>query len=262
MKKVLILITGQLRFFDVNNYHRIIQSLKIYDVEFVLFPWKNQDKSQIEKFKKIYKPLQCFFLKEKNFSNIISKIKYPDYGNTMDNMFYMWDGIVQALDILNSLDSIRKWKPDYLLRYRSDILPKKNQEFMIPKNLNDNDIVLPDRYHWNGINDQIFLINYSKIKIFSKFYQYINKHLINKKFFCSEYIFNEFLNYSKISIVYNEFDYNIMRSKKKVLQNYKKSIIPFQDLIKIKILKLKFILRNFFSYVLKKKRNRFQDIIV
>ena len=123
----------------------------------------------------------------------------------------MWHGITQSIKIIEKSKLVKNWKPDYILKYRFDILPKRNQIFLIPENFKNNCILVPDRYHWNGINDQIFLLNYKNINIFNKFNYYLNIHN---------------------------------------LKNNKISKIPLKDLLKIKLIKIKFLIRNFFIFYL------------
>ena len=153
-------------------------------------------------------------------------------------------------------------KPDYVLRFRSDILPKDGQKFINDKFIGQS-IIVPDRYHWNGLNDQIFLLNFEDLKIFDNFDQFLKKHIEDDRFFSSEYIFLRFIKkYLKIS--YTDFDYNIMRIKN--TQKKSKDVdskMLMIDKINCKINKLKFKIRNFKNHYIKKiNRNKFQEIYI
>ena len=262
-KKILIFISGNLNFFHKNNYHRLKNSLKDFETRFILFPWTKEKKENIKKFKSIYKPIKIKKIKEKDFTYKLKNIKFPDHAVNTENFFHMWHGITQSYKYIEKIISSKKWKPNYILKYRSDILPKKKQNFALPLKFKKNSILLPDRYHWHGLNDQIFLIRLDDIKIFSKFNTYVNYHINNKNFFSNEYIFNEFLKEKNYKVIYNKFDYNIMRVSPKKNLNNKISKIPFKDKINIKSNKLKFICRNLYDfYITKKNRNKHQDIML
>jgi len=157
-----------------------------------------------------------------------------------------------------------KKKPDYILRYRSDILPKDNQTLIDKNEVKRGQILIPDRYHWNGLNDQIFMINTEDIEIFKKFDSFLNEHIERNRFFCSEYIFQRFIKKIKFKIKYSNFDYNVMRFnnyKKSSNHAYSKKI--FIDLINCKINRFKYKIRNFKEHFIKKtNRNNKQDILV
>ena len=85
----------------------------------------------------------------------------------------------------------RKIKPDYVIRYRSDILPRGNLS-LFKKRLHTNEILVPDRFHWNGINDQIFVIKYKDIKLFFDIDKFIRKFIENNRFFQVNIFFNNF----------------------------------------------------------------------
>ena len=262
-KKILIFICGNLKFFDEDNYYRLKNSLKDFEIEFILFPWAKEKKETIKKFKVIYKPIQIKKINKKNFTHKLKNIKFPDYAVNTENFFHMWHGLIQSYKYIEKFISSKKWKPNYVLKYRSDILPKKNQDFILSSKLKKNSILLPDRYHWHGLNDQIFLIRLDDIKVFNKFNAYVDYHIKNKFFFCNEYIFSEFLKKKKFKIIYNKFDYNIMRISSKKNLNNAVTAIPFKDKLNIKINKFKFIFRNLYDfYILKNNRNKLQDIII
>jgi hypothetical protein len=151
------------------------------------------------------------------------------------------------------------------LRYRSDILPDFNQTF-INKELKQKQIFIPDTYHWNGINDQFFLFNYSDIDYFTKVIDYLEDYQKKNLFFSPELIFLRFLKKIKFKINYIDYNYRIMRKLKKDNKNSKKikiTKIPLSDKIFIKFNKLKFKLRNFNNFFINKsKRNNQQDIII
>ncbi len=260
-KKILVLITGKLRFLDQKNILRLKNSFENFKLDFFVLAWKGQKQSIIDEFKKHYKPIFYHEIDEYNFNHIVEKIKYPDGAVKTENILHVWKGISEAVKYLKNFYPSKNKKPFYILRYRSDILPKLNSEFL-KKKLNNREILIPDRYHWNGLNDQIFLLRYDDFILFDEIDEFIKKHIRNNRFFCSEYIFQQFLRKQKFKIKFSQFDYNLMKFKN---QNKPFSDIktkkPIVDWFNCKINKLKYKLRNFNEHYIKKKyRNKNQDI--
>jgi len=261
-KKILVIISGKLIFFSKKNFHKIKESFKDYDLEFCLFPWKGQSSDVIKKFLDLYKPIYFEEIETYDFEKDVKLIKYPDYAGNPLGTLNMYKSICVSLNIINNIYEQKSNKPDYVLRFRSDILPKDNQNFINEAQLNKS-ILVPDRYHWNGLNDQIFLLNFKDLKIFDNFNVFLKNHINENRFFSSEYIFLRFVKkYFKIH--YTNFDYNIMRFK----NNFKKfknieSQMLLIDKINCKINKLKFKIRNFKDHYIKKiNRNKFQEIYI
>ena len=264
MKKIIILISGKLKYLSDQNFLRIKDSFKDCEVNFILTPWTTEDENLIKKFKDNYDPLIIKKINSTKYDDYINLIKFPDYAASMEGFFYNWEGVSKGFNEILNYCYEKKYIPDYILRYRSDILPKKNSIFNIKKNLKNNQIMIPDRYHWNGINDQIFLTNFSTIKNFENFFNYIDTHINEKRFFSGEYIFYKFLKRNNLKVFYNNFEYNLMREqnfKKDISSKKQKSKIPIRDHFQIKLNKIKYKIRNFNDFfILKKKRNKHQEI--
>lgn len=261
-KKILVNISGKLNFFKEDNYLRIKEAFKDYDLEFSLFPWEGQDNHIIKKFNDIYKPILYENIKVHNFDSLIKLIKFPDYAGNLIGTLHMYKSLCLSFNRINKIYKSKSIRPDYILRYRSDILPKNNQIFLTNK-LENKSILIPDRYHWNGLNDQIFLMSFDDIQIFDYFDSFLIQHLKENRFFCSEYIFLRFIKkFCKIN--FTNFDYNIMRLKNFIKKKENTiSKIPIKDLINCKVNKFKFKLRNFKNHYIKKiNRNNFQDIYI
>ena len=270
-KKILVLITGKLRFLDQKNILRLKNSFENFKLDFFVLAWKGQKQNIIDEFKKHYKPIFYHEIDEYNFNHIVEKIKYPDGAVKTENILHMWKGISEAAKYLKKFYSSKNEKPFYILRYRSDILPKEKEKFLIEKELSSKDILIPDRYHWHGINDQVFLCKFEDIYLFENFDYFLDKHISEQRFFCSEYIFLRFLKKNNFKIRYNDFNYNIMRRQMFELNDKKnikdfvriKDFIPIKDLIIIKQTKMVYKFRNFKEYfITKTKRNNYQDIII
>ena len=261
-KKILVVFSGKLNFFSKENYSKLIESFKGYDLEFSIFPWEDQSTEVVKKFLEIYNPAHLEKIKNYNFQDDVKKIKFPDYAGNPIGTLHMYKSICISLNMVKKIYNNKENKPDYILRYRSDILPKVNQNY-INKKLEGKSILIPDRYHWNGLNDQIFLIRFQDLKVFDYFEEFLNNHILSDRFFSSEYIFLRFINkYFKIH--YSNFDYNIMRMKNTLKKSKniesKKLLI---DTINCKINKLRFKLRNFKDHYIKKiNRNKFQEIYI
>ena len=114
------------------------------------------------------------------------------------------------------------------------------------------------------LNDQTFIIKFSDINLFLDLNKFIKKFIQDDRFFCSEYLFQQYLEYKKIKVKYSNFDYNLMRFKshKKISKSIK-SNMKFLDKLKCKLNKFKYRLRNFENYYIKKKYpNKNQEKII
>ncbi len=266
MKKIIVLISGRLKYLSDQNFLRIKKIFKDFDLDFFLTPWENEDISLINKFAEIYKPIAIKKISQSKFENKIKLIKYPDNAGSMEGFFYNWEGICKGLNEINLYFIEKNSSPDYVLRYRSDILPDNNSIYEIKNKTIYNKLIIPDRYHWNGINDQIFLFEFNKIKIFKNFFDFVDSHIQQNRFFSGEFIFYRFLKNNKLDLIYNNFDYKIMREKnfqKKNITDDLKSKIPLRDNLLIKLNKLMYKIRNFKEfYILKNKRNKYQDMTI
>ena len=262
-KKIIVLISGQLRFFSIKNYENLLKNFKDHELDFFIVCWDNQDEEIIKLFKKNYNPKNLIGIKSKNFSLETNNVKYPDTEVNTENTFHMWYSFSEGCKEIKNFSFGKN--PDYVLRYRSDILPDINQT-MINKELKQKQILIPDRYHWNGINDQFFLFNYSDIDQFANVIHFLEDYQKKDLFFSPELIFQRFLKKIRFKINYIDYDYRIMRKFKKEnknLKNIKITKIPFFDKMYIKLNKLKFKLRNFNNFFINKsKRNNQQDIII
>ena len=150
-KRILVLISGQLRFFSIKNYENLLKNFKDYELDFFIVCWDNKDEEIIKLFKKNYNPINLIEIKNRNFSSESNNVKYHDTEVNTENTFYMWYSFSEGCKKIKNFHFSKN--PDYILRYRSDILPDLNQTF-INKNLKQKQLFIPDRYHWNGINDQ------------------------------------------------------------------------------------------------------------
>ena len=265
MKKKLFFLTflsGNIKYFSPENHIWLKKNPK-YNIKFCLFPWNDVDKKKINNLKKAYKPILLKKINKINYEKTCGKIKYPDYAGNSLGTLYMWDSIQKSFIEIYNYYKKKKIRPDYIIRYRSDILPKE-KIFLLKSQLSEKELLVPDRYHWNGINDQIFVIRFSDIKLFLDINKFVKKFIKEDRFFCSEYLFQQFLKYKKIKIKYSKFNYNLMRFKnfKKIQKNIK-SEMKFKDKINCKINKLKYRLRNFEKYYIKKNYlNKNQEKII
>ena len=124
----LVFIPGKLNFFSKENAIKLKENIGD-DLKFCLFPWNDIEQKKINKFKKIYNPTILKKISKPEFKNIVKKIKYPDYaGNTIGTL-YMWESIRQSFLQINNFYKKKKEKPDYIIRYRFDILPKQKKKF-------------------------------------------------------------------------------------------------------------------------------------
>ena len=66
-KKIVVLITGQLRYFNELNYKVLKKSLKEYDLYFYIVCWKNENEDIKKKFIKLYNPIKLIEIEDKCF---------------------------------------------------------------------------------------------------------------------------------------------------------------------------------------------------
>lgn len=253
-KKIFIIIAGQLRFFN-ENYETLSTTLKNYDLFFYFFPW-NSEKNKISLFKKRYIPCKIKFIKGSNWEKKAKKIKFKDNANDIINFFYMWEALIKAFKIISSEINDN----DIILRFRTDIKLSSKKIVLNFNDIKKNEIYIPDLYHWNGVNDQIFFSKVITLNKFKFFFDFVDFSIKNNHFICPEFTFYKFLKKFKIKINFFELDYKIFRNDRKTQIINKPTVIPFFDKILIKVIKLKFKLRNFFKfYFFKKKRNKNQN---
>jgi len=260
-KKLFILFAGEMRFFH-DNFLSINESLNEYDKTFLFYPWIHQSE-EIKKFIKYYIKNDISYIKENNWEKILKKIKYPDNAASIQGLFFMWDALTQSFSKLkHNLDD-----DDLILRFRTDIKINSKKLNLNLDNVKNNTLYIPDCYHWNGYNDQVFLSKVKTLNKFSNFFEFVNKSIEKNYFICPEYIFYKFLKKEKIKTIFFELDYQILKNKKiiankDILVKGKKSYIPIKDRITIKILKILYKFRNFKEFYLKKKkRNKNQNLI-
>lgn len=261
-KNLYILVCGNLRYFK-QNLETLNNYFKNSDYKFVFYPWL-KEKDKINLFYN-YNPKfnGTNFLKEKNWNKLLNKIKFSDNSNTpIINFFYMWDALIQSFNHLRHLLK----DEDIILRFRTDIIIKSKNIPLNYDKIKDNEIYIPDCYHWNGVNDQIFFSNLKTLKRFRNFFYFVEKAILKNNFICSEFTFYKFLKYKKIKIKYFDLSYQLLRTKKNNTYNniYKeKTFIPFYNKIEIKLLKIKYKFRNFVEFFIKKnKRNNKQDVTI
>ena len=264
-KKILVIISGKLTFFSSKNFYKLKESFKEYDLEFCLFPWRGQSPEIKKKFLNIYKPIHFYEIENHDFEKDIEKIKFPDHAGNPLGTLNMYKSISISFKIIKKMYDKKIDKPDYVLRFRSDILPKDDQKFINDTFIGQS-IIVPDRYHWNGLNDQVFFSKVKTLSVFDDFFKFIDSSINNNDFICPEYNFYKFLKKKKVKTVFFDFNYQILKNQKlinnkELFVKEKKSYIPLRDKINIKILKLLYKLRNFNDFYIKKnKRNKTQNL--
>ena len=76
MKKIAILISGQIRIFEknINFFKDLKKILSNFEITVVSSVWENQD--ELESFKNKYDIKYIHLLKEQDWTNNVSKVKY------------------------------------------------------------------------------------------------------------------------------------------------------------------------------------------
>ena len=253
--KIYILFSGQLRFFE-ENLKSIEKSLKYVDKLYLFCPWNTEIK-KIKLFKKYYKNSKFKLIKQRNWTNHIQKVKYPDKANShVSNLFYMWDALVQSFQYyIKILD-----KDDIVVRLRTDIKIKSTRFQLDFSKIKNGTLYIPDCYHWNGLNDQIFVSKVNTLKKFKFFFKFLDIMIKDNRFISPEYVYYRFIKMNKLNIIFFNLDYQILRKKISYIRKRSQTIIPLKDQLVIKNLKFLFKLRNFNQFFIKKnKRNKNQN---
>lgn len=256
-KKIHIFFCGELRYFE-KNFLTLKNYLRNYHTNFLFYPWKNQIE-KINDFKKNYINSQFDFIFQNDWQLKISRIKYPDNANSkIINLFYMWDALTQSFLILNKTLK----DDDIVLRCRTDVIIHSSELKFDINTIEENTLYIPNCYHWNGLNDQIFFSKVSTLKKFQFFFEYLDTMIDSNNFICPEYVYYKYLKKMNIRVVFFEIDYQILRNNQnKFIRN--KTIIPLKDRAIIKFLKLSHKIRNFYQFFIKKKkRNKNQNLYI
>ena len=88
----------------------------------------------------------------------------------------MWDALTQSFSKLKyDLND-----NDLILRFRSDIKINSKKLHLNLDNVKNNTLYIPDCYHWNGYNDQVFLSKVKTLNKFSNFFEFVNNNTIKR----------------------------------------------------------------------------------
>ncbi len=252
MKKVAILISGQIRFYEknLNFLKELKKNLSDFEFTIVSSVWENQEELKI--FQEKYDIKFIHMLKENDWTNNISKVKYVTWeensGYKVSNIFHMWHSILENIKFLEKVNNNENF--DFVLRFRTDIMCKKGLNFLANeiKSLKDNEVLFPSNLHWKGLNDTFFITNFSTILKFKDFFNFLEKFIEDKRVFNPEYILYSFINEKNLRIrLINEFDLALIRVEES--KPTKLVYVPFKDKIQIKIAKQKIKLLKIYNKI-------------
>lgn len=250
MKKIAILISGQIRIFEknINFFKDLKKILSNFEITVVSSVWENQD--ELESFKNKYEIKYIHLLKEQDWTNNVSKVKYVTWeensGFKVPNIFHMWHSILENIKFLEKINNEKNENFDFVLRFRTDIICKKSLDFLANaiNSLRDDEVLFPSNLHWKGLNDSFFLTNFTTILKFKDFFKFLEKFIEDKRVFNPEYILYSFIDEKNLKIrLINEFDLALIRVEDS--KPTKIVYIPFKDKIKMKIAKQKIKLLKF-----------------
>ncbi len=244
MKKIAILISGQIRIFEKNIVflNDLKKNLSDFQVTVISSVWENQN--EIDLFKKKYDVKYINQVKEQDWTNNVSKVKFVTFeensGFKIPNVFHMWCSIVENIKLLEKINKEQNINFDYVIRFRTDIICKDGLSFLSNelKNLKDNEVMFPSNLHWKGLNDCFFITNFKTILRFKFFLRFLEKFVEDKRVFDPEYILYSFVNENNFKIkLANKFKLAIIRFEE--AKPTKLVFIPLKDKIKMKIAKRK-----------------------
>tara|TARA_Y100001958_G_C21109585_1_gene456977 strand:- start:200 stop:979 length:780 start_codon:yes stop_codon:yes gene_type:complete len=254
MKKIAILISGQIRIFEKNIdfFGDLKKSLSDYEITIVSSVWENQN--EIELFKKKYNIKFINQVKEQDWTNQISKVKYVTWeensGFKIPNVFHMWYSIVENVNFLEKIIKENDLNFDYVLRFRTDIICKDGLSFISNEvnQLKDNEILFPSNLHWKGLNDSFFVSNFNTFLKFKNFSSFLEKFVTDNRVFDPEYILYCFVNENNFKIkLINNFNLALIRIEDS--KPTKIVYVPFKDRIQIKIAKQKIKLLKLYNKI-------------
>ena len=244
MKKIAILISGQIRIFEknINFLNDLKRILSDYDITVVSTVWENQN--EIENFKKKYDVKHINQVKEQDWKINISKVKYVTWeensGYKISNTFHLWYSIVENVKFLEKINIEKNENFDFVIRLRTDIICKKGLNFLANeiKFLKENEVLFPSNLHWKGLTDTFFITNFKTILKFKNFFIFLERFINDNRVFNPEYIFYSFIseNNFKIKLI-NDFNLALIRVEE--AKPTKQVYVPLKDKIKIKIVKQK-----------------------
>ena len=244
MKKIAILISGQIRIFEKNIsfLNDLKNNLSDYEITVVSTVWENQN--EVDTFKKKYGIKYLNQVKERDWSNSVSQVKFVTWeensGFKIPNVFHMWYAILENINFLELINKQDSLNFDYVLRFRTDIICKEGISFLSYhlKNLKDNEILFPSNLHWKGLNDSFFITKFSTALRFKNFLNFLEKFIKDMRVFDPEYILYSFINENNLKIkLINDFNLALIRIEE--AKPTKQVYVPFKDKIKIKIAKQK-----------------------
>ncbi len=254
MKKIAILISGQIRIFEknVSFFDDLKKSLSEFEITIVSSVWENQREMEI--FKKKYDVKYINQIKEQDWSSHISKVKFVTWeensGFKIPNVFHMWYSIIENIKFLEKINKRERLNFDYVLRFRTDIICKDGLSFLSNelKNLKDNEVLFPSNLHWKGLNDSFFITSYNTILKFDNFFLFLEKFIKDMRVFDPEYILYSFINENKLKIkLINNFHLALIRIEDS--KPTKLVFIPLKDRIQIKIAKQKIKLLKLYNKI-------------
>ena len=254
MKKIAILISGQIRIFEKNIdfFEDLKKSLSDYEITIVSSVWENQN--EIELFKKKYNIKFINQVKEQDWTNQISKVKYVTWeensGFKIPNVFHMWYSIVENVNFLEKIIKEDGLNFDYVLRLRTDIICKDGLSFISDEinQLKDNEVLFPSNLHWKGLNDSFFVSNFNTFLEFKNFLSFLEKFVMDNRVFDPEYILYSFVNENNFKIkLINNFNLALIRIEDS--KPTKIVYVPFKDRIQIKIARQKIKLLKLYNKI-------------
>ena len=252
MKNIAFLVSGNIRIYEKNL--SFLENLKKefynYEIIFVCSFWQNQ--KNLDEFNKKYKVKFFNQIKEKDWSNEISRIKYVTGGENLSykiqNVFHMWHSITENIEFLESVVKKNNLKVDYVCRFRTDIMTLKEIKHLKKdlEKIENNQILFSSNRHFRGITDLFFIGKYETFFKIKNILNYFQKFINDERVFDPEYIFYSFIteNDIKIKIAY-KLDIALIRIEE--AKPTKKVFVPFKDKIKMKIAKRKIKINKLLS---------------
>jgi len=244
MKKIAFLISGNIRIYKKNLsfLNDLKEIFKNYQISIISSVWDHQD--NIKEFKEAYDVKFLDQIKEQNWDDKASKVKFVDWGENLTfkipNTYHMWFSVLENIKFLKKISNDQNLNFDYVCRFRSDIMCTGKMNYLKKELdiLKTNEILFPSNLHWKGLTDLFFIADYKTFLKFEDLLDYIDDFVQKERVFHPEYIFYSYLNENNFKIkLAHKFDLALIRIQE--AKPTKTVYTPLNDRINIKLAKRK-----------------------
>ena len=208
--KVAVFLTGRLSKHYVYTYRNILNTFKDCEIDFFVMHCC-KDEELINKMKELYKPVLCQTTKIEDYSflNKIKNVKPPR--PNIFNVVNMFNNRFTLFNVFEKYCQENNKNYGLVVSYRFDLHAKKSQFSMkkFYEQLQDNSILIPRKFDWGGLNDQMAI---GRIEIMKKYFSLFEKlpELLENQAFHAETLLKVHVNNEKIKVKRFWYNYKII----------------------------------------------------